>query len=151
MLEPKSDDQRNDLIRLTELWRSRIDEAQRERGNTPLSRPEKQQILDNILLDRVYQSDTVMLVPAGSTFTRMFELGADELDNTYVVVADNGRSEQLLVANIPADQTTLITDAFRRSSNSGAQLDTNGNVVRLGRYPTTQEIAQIWVSGGRRR
>jgi lysozyme family protein len=151
LLEPKSDDQRNDLIRLTELWRSRIDEAQRERGNTPLSRPEKQQILDNILLDRVYQSDTVMLVPAGSTFTRMFELGADELDNTYVVVADNGRSEQLLVANIPADQTTLITDAFRRSSNSGAQLDANGNVVRLGRYPTTQEIAQIWVSGGRRR
>jgi lysozyme family protein len=133
LLDPKNDDQRDDLIRLTELWRSRIDEAQRERGNTPLSRPEKQQLLDNILLDRVYQDDTF-----GSTYTRLFELGPSELASAYVVVAgEGGRSEELLVANIPPDQTALITDAYRRANN--------------GRYPTTQEIAQLWVAGGRKR
>lgn len=137
LINPQNDDQRQDLIRLTETWRSRIDTRQQELDRA-LTRTEKQQLLDNILLDRVYKSDSVMLVPAGSTYTRLFELNPEELENTYVVVADaDGNSQQLLVANIPATQTSLITDAYRRANN--------------GRYPTTQEIAQLWVAGGRQR
>lgn len=147
LINPETDDQREDLIRLTELWRTRIDQAQIENGNNPISREAKQRLLDNILLDRVYQDDTF-----GSTYTRMFELGSDDLESAYVVVPGaNGGSEQLLVSNIPAGQTSLITDAFRRSPNSGAVLSPEGEVVRLGRYPTTQEIALLWVQGGRLR
>jgi lysozyme family protein len=132
LISPGNDDARQDLIRLTETWRSRIDTRQQELDRS-LTRTEKQQLLDNILLDRVYQDDTF-----GSTYTRLFELGADDLADAYVVVPGaGGRSEQLLVANIPATQTALITDAYRRANN--------------GRYPTTQEIAQLWVAGGRQR
>ncbi len=132
LINPGNDDARQDLIRLTETWRSRIDTRQQELDRS-LTRTEKQQLLDNILLDRVYQDDTF-----GSTYTRLFELGADDLASAYVVVpGEGGRSEQLLVANIPATQTALITDAYRRANN--------------GRYPTTQEIAQLWVAGGRQR
>ena len=132
LISPDSDGQREDLIRLTETWRSRIDGRQQELDRN-LTRGEKQQLLDNILLDRVYQDDSF-----GSTFTRMFELDNDALADAYVVVAGaNGTGEQLLVSNIPAQQTTLITDAYRRANN--------------GRYPTTQEIAQLWVAGGRQR
>lgn len=132
LINPSNDDAREDLIRLTETWRSRIDTLQQELDKT-LTRTEKQQLLDNILLDRVYQDDAF-----GSTYTRLFELGADDLADAYVVVPGaNGQSDQLLVSNIPAQQTALITDAYRRANN--------------GRYPTTQEIAQLWVAGGRQR
>lgn len=148
LINPQNDDQREDLIRLTELWRTRIDEAQIENGNKPISREHRQRLLDNILLDRVYQNDTF-----GSTYTRLFELSAGDLESAYVVVpgANGAPAEQLLVSNIPAAQTSLIMDAFRRSPSSGAVLNPQGEVVRLGRYPTTQEIALLWVSGGRRR
>lgn len=148
LVNPQSDADKETLIRLTELWRTRIDEAQIELGNVPVSRERKQRILDNILLDRVYQDDNF-----GSTFTRTFELDNDALPYAYVVVpgADGSASEQLLVSNIPAEQTTLIIDAFRNHPNSGAILNPEGQVVRRGRYPTTQEIALLWVEGGRKR
>lgn len=132
LIDPGNDEQRNDRIRLIETWRSRINVRQEELDRA-LTRDEKQQLLDTIILDTVMQNDTF-----GSTVISQFEIDQDNAEYAFVTVnTGGGAREQLLLANIPAAQISLITDAYRRGNN--------------GRFPTQIEIAQMWVDGGRQR
>ena len=140
LLDPQSDDDKQDLINLNYTLQSRIDEAQTGK-NRELTFAEKKEIVDNVLLDEVFYDDMGL----DDTQYRFFEFQnatPDELKNLYVY----GQSPQsdgsyktvkVELSNIPRDQVADITSKYR--------------IAYGGRYPTQMMIANEWLNRGKPR
>jgi len=107
LVRPDNDKKREDVIRLRDMFQRQIDQEQSARGRT-LNLTEKQQILDNILMDRV------MIEDGGFAWfdkkATMFELTEDQLQLAYVNVG----GEEIRLAQIPANERADIMDTLRR-------------------------------------
>jgi hypothetical protein len=107
LVRPENDTQREDVIRLRDTFQRQIDQEQTARGRT-LNLTEKQQILDNILMDRVMVED------AGFAWfdkeKTMFQLTEEQLELAYVNVG----GEEIRLAQIPANERTDIIETLNR-------------------------------------
>jgi hypothetical protein len=107
LVRPENDRQREDVIRLRDTFQRQIDQEQTARGRT-LNLTEKQQILDNILMDRVMVED------AGFAWfdkeKTMFQLTEEQLELAYVNVG----GEEIRLAQIPANERTDIIETLNR-------------------------------------
>jgi hypothetical protein len=140
LLDPQSDDDKQDLINLNYTLQSRIDEAQTGK-NRELTFSEKKEIVDNVLLDEVFYDDMGL----DDTQYRFFEFQnatPSELKNLYVY----GQSQQpdgsyktikVELSNIPREQVADITSKYR--------------IAYGGRYPTQMMIANEWLNRGKPR
>ena len=140
LLDPKSDDDKQDLINLNNTLQSRIDERQTQL-NRELTHTEKKEIVDNVLLDEVFYDDMGL----DDTQYRFFEFQnatPSELKNLYVY----GQSQQpdgsyktikVELSNIPQGQVADITSKYR--------------IAYGGRYPTQMMIANEWLNRGKPR
>jgi lysozyme family protein len=122
-----------DRIALNELFKQRIDEAQINK-KSKLTRAEKQNLLDNILIDRIMINDA-----GGDTETRMFALDRDDAEDAYVMVApkDGFVRERFYLANIPARYAADIVKRYKADFNN--------------RYPTQIQIAEEYINMGKPR
>ena len=100
----------------------RIDMAQINNGNNPISRDEKQAILNDLLMDKVMLSRDFMIDKSGVIAST---LDPDEMENAYVNVG----GEEIYLSSIPADVRSLIVTAFNNAN------------MRV----SEQKIAEMWL------
>lgn len=123
-LSSGNDKEKMDYIQITEAWKTRVDMAQIQNGNNPISRDKKQSILNELLLDKVmldeYGRDPQ--VPVST-------LDTDQLEDAYVNVG----GEQIYMKQIPAGVRSLIISGF------------NNKQIPV----SEQKIAELWIRANR--
>ncbi len=123
-LSKGNDKEKMDYIQITEAWKTRVDMAQIENGNNPISRDKKQGILNDLLMDKVMLDELGRdpSVPVSS-------LDPDQLEDAYVNVG----GEQIYMTSIPAGVRALIISGFNNK-----------------RIPVSeQKIAELWIRANR--
>lgn len=102
-------------------------DAEQTRLKRSLSMPEKQAILDGMLIDKAF----VDRWGADGVSTPVLIMSPDDMKNAYVVVGQ----EEVRLAQIPAGERAKITEALRMR----------------GMPATEQAIAELWVKAGKPR
>ena len=106
-LSQGSDKEKLDYIQLNDAWKARVDMAQVNNGNNPISRDEKQAILNDLLMDKVMLSE-VGRDPEKIAST----LDPDQMEDAYVNVG----GEEIYLSSIPVDVRSLIITAFNNAN-----------------------------------
>lgn len=106
-LSDGNDSEKLDYIQINDAWKARIDMAQINNGNNPISRDDKQAILNDLLLDKVMLSE-LGRDPEVIAST----LDPDQLEDAYVNIG----GEEIYLASIPVDVRSLIVTAFNNAN-----------------------------------
>lgn len=106
-LSQGSDSEKLDYIQLNDAWKARVDMAQVNNGNNPISRDDKQAILNDLLMDKVMLSKTFADKEVIAS-----TLDPDQLEDAYVNVG----GEEIYLSSIPVDVRSLIVTAFNNAN-----------------------------------
>jgi hypothetical protein len=125
LVDPKEDANKQQLIDLRSKFKVLIDDEQTRLKRT-LSIPEKQKILDGMMIDKAFVDSW-----GSDPGKPMVLMSPEDLKSAYVVVG----KEEVPVASIPAGERMKIMSALK----------TKGLPV------TEQAIAELWVKAGKPR
>lgn len=123
LLNSSSDSDKDKLIGLRDKFSALIDDEQKKRGKE-LSRTEKQNIIDGMMMDQAYIDRWGVDAKKPSIL-----ISVDERKNAYVVVGN----EDVKLAEIPANQREKIILSLEKNK----------------RQVTEQAIAEWWVKAGK--
>lgn len=123
LINPKSDAQKADLIRLRDMYQRAIDEDQSVKKRK-ISLQEKQVLLDKLIVDQVRISEI-----GRDPVVPLFRVSEDQMKDAYVIVG----KEEIPLKSIPADQRANIMAALRAENEPVTELNIATYWVRAGK------------------
>ena len=138
-LSDGNDSEKLDYIQINDAWKARIDMAQIKNGNNPISRDDKQAILNDLLLDKVMLSKNLFDKEVIAS-----TLDPDQLEDAYVNIG----GEEIYLSSIPVDVRSLIVTAFNNASMKVSEMKIAEMWLRANKPKNAAEASQYIQSLG---
>ena len=125
-----------------DAWLKEINALQITKGNVKLTMGEKQQALNNILLDNVNVDNDPFLGFIGgkdTIDTNIFFVDQDQLQDVYVEIPYKGENVKIFISKIDPDVLSLIKESLRKAGKPVTQKNIADYFVRKGQPANTNE------------
>jgi len=132
----KNKSKKQDYIAIHDAWLKEINARQILKGNKKLTLGEKQEALDDILLDTVTLDNRFF---GDTKDVNIFTIDVDELQRVYVDVPYNGESVRVFTSKIDPQVLGLITEALRKANKPVSQENIADYFVRKGQPKNINE------------
>ena len=132
----KNKSKKQDYIAIHDAWIKEINARQILKGNKKLTLGEKQEALDDILLDTVTLDNRFF---GDTKDVNIFTIDVDELQRVYVDVPYNGESVRVFTSKIDPQVLGLITEALRKANKPVSQENIADYFVRKGQPKNINE------------
>lgn len=120
-------------VAINDAWINEINARQISKGNVKLTRGEKQDALNSVLLDTV----NIDRFLQDKKDQNIYFVDQDDLQDVYVEVPFDGQNERVFISKIPAEQGNNVLKLIKAS-------------LRLANEPVTQQnIAEYWLISGK--
>jgi len=131
----KNKEKKRRYIAIYDAWLKEINARQIAKGNVKLTMGEKQDALNDILLDNVNVDNDPFLGFIGGRDTKdtnVFFVDQDRLQDVYVDIPYNGENVRVFTSKINPEVLALITEALRKANKPVTQSNIADYFVRKG-------------------
>tara|TARA_R100000773_G_scaffold30337_1_gene25953 strand:- start:705 stop:3065 length:2361 start_codon:yes stop_codon:yes gene_type:complete len=138
----KNKEKKRKYIAIHDAWLKEINALQITKGNVKLTMGEKQQALNNILLDNVNVDNDPFLGFIGgkdTIDTNIFFVDQDQLQDVYVEIPYKGENVKIFISKIDPDVLSLIKESLRKAGKPVTQKNIADYFVRKGQPANTNE------------
>lgn len=132
----KKKTKKQDYIAIHDAWLKEINARQILKGNKKLTMGEKQEALNDILLDNVTLDNRFF---GDTKDVNIFTIDQDDLKRVYVDVPYNGQNVRIFTSKIDPQVLGLITEALRKANKPVTQENIADYFVRKGQPKNTDE------------
>ena len=132
----KKKSKKQDYIAIHDAWLKEINARQIAKGNVKLTMGEKQEALNDILLDNVTLDNRFF---GDTKDVNIFTIDVDELQRVYVDVPYNGKNVRIFTSKIDPQVLGLIQQALRKANKPVTQQNIADYFVRKGQPKNIDE------------
>jgi len=138
----KNKEKKKRYIAINDAWLKEINARQIAKGNVKLTLGEKQNALNDVLLDNVNVDNDPFLgfIGGGDTKdTNIFFVDQDRLQDVYVDIPYNGENVRVFTSKIDPQVLALITESLRKANKPVTQKNIADYFVRKGQPKNVNE------------
>ena len=138
----KNKEKKKRYIAINDAWLKEINARQIAKGNVKLTMGEKQQALNDILLDNVNIDNDPFLGFIGGKDTKdtnIFFVDQDQLQDVYVDIPYNNENIRVFTSKIDPQVLALITESLRKANKPVTQKNIADYFVRKGQPKNVNE------------
>lgn len=142
LISSKNKDKKKKYVAINDAWNNEINARQIAKGNVKLTRGEKQDALNAVLLDTVNIDNDPFLGFIGGgdkKDTNVFFVDQDRLQDVYVDIPYNDENVRVFTSKIDPNVVKLITESLRKANKPVTQKNIADYFVRKGQPKNVNE------------
>jgi len=142
LISSKNKDKKKKYVAINDAWINEINARQIAKGNVKLTRGEKQDALNAVLLDTVNIDNDPFLGFIGGgdkEDTNVFFVDQDRLQDVYVDIPYNDENVRVFTSKIDPNVVKLITESLRKANKPVTQKNIADYFVRKGQPKNVNE------------